>query len=172
MPWDSAIAASTKDWEFWSAHFNNKALKNLAAGRHTGLNHAVEITDVPHAGGENPTKRSRRSGRDRAFTHLEGGNFGDTQAKRSDGRWYLDPQGGRRFCQAYHHRNGCAEPCSDGRGMSHRCEFCLATHRSTECWKKPPGWQPPQNQYQSGAKGGGKGKGKGKKGKKGEKRTW
>ena len=61
LPWDSAIAASTSDWEFWSDNFHNKALKHLAVGRSTGPTHATESTgQAGSEGGGAPQEEAQR----------------------------------------------------------------------------------------------------------------
>ena len=163
MPWDSAIAASTADSEFWRRYFENKALKAIATGKRSTPIHEQIFSDVV---AKRPKVVQQPHGRG-------DGAWGDSDARRPDGRMMRDRK--QEFCHAYHHENGCQENVCSG-GKSHRCEFCLGAHRSSDCGRKPDGWTPIGRN--KGDKGKGKGvKGKGKKndkgkGKKGGYRSW
>ena len=148
MPWDSAIAASSVDSDFWARYFDRKALKAIAQGKRNAPIHD-QILELP------AVKRPKMH--DQA---------GDGEPRRPDGRFVTD--GGREFCTAYHHGGACQEGSCSG-GKSHRCEFCRGYHRTTACGQKPAGWQPPQRTHRFRNNGGNKGKGDGGKGKKGDK---
>ena len=163
MPWDSAIAASTGDSDFWNRYFDRKALMAIASGKRGAPIHDVGAAASSGDGGGRPWKAQRLTGRDKAM-------HDDNDAKRPDGRFYLD-RDQRRFCISYHHySSGCSDQrCQDARMLSHNCEFCRQPHRTINCPQKPNGWTPPVLAKGEGKKGGGKGKGKGKKG---SKRAW
>ena len=150
MPWESAINASISDNEFWGKYFERKALKALAAPRPGQPIHAVPDEWQP------PTKIAKKqpSKREQAWLSGDGG-------RRADGRLFWD--GKTKFCAEYHLDNGCQQKCPHN--LSHRCEFCLGWHRSSNCSQQPAGWTPPTR------RGAGKDKGKGKaKGDKGGKK--
>ena len=153
MPWDSAIAASTMDADFWSKNFERKALKLIAEGKH-----GQPIHDIPEdlwndGKGGNPNKRRRGGARQAAHVL-------DVDQKRPDGRHYVDKDR-KKFCQDFHGDRGCQEPCRNS--LSHRCEYCRKPHRTSDCWNKPTssgGFT--QNNGGKGSGGKNKGKGKGK----------
>ena len=150
MPWESAIAASIVDNEFWGRYFERRALKALMTARPGQPIHAVADDGQPPAKAPRQRPPSRR---DLAW-------LGTGDGRRPDGRLYWDGQ--YKFCAEYHLDGGCQSQCP--LGLSHRCEFCLAWHRSVHCSEKPKDWKPPDRQGK-GSKGKGKsGKGKGKKG--------
>ena len=152
MPWDSAIASSTGDAEFWSRYFDKKALKAMAQGKRNNPVHEQIFTDV------GPGKRQKTFQPPRG---ADDDDWQDPNARRPDGRLWKDNN--LPFCHAFHHENGCQPKCSAGK--SHRCEFCRGTHRSSECGRKPADWEPIRK-YKD--RKGDKGKGKGKKGDKGK----
>ena len=155
MPWDSAIAASTSDSEFWSRYFDKKCLKALANGKRN-----APIHEQPYADGA-PVKRQKPAHAGRVRDEASW----DPDARRADGRLFKDK--GYDFCRAYHHDGGCNEASCSG-GRSHRCEFCKGWHRSSDCGSKPEGWAP-IGKAKGNHKGNGKGvKGKGKKNDKGK----
>ena len=145
MPWESAIAASISDNEYWGRYFERKALKALAMSRPGNPIHAMSDEAPP------PAKIPRKGASRRDQAWLSGGD-----GRRPDGRLYWDGQ--VKFCPEYHLDNGCQNQCTHG--LSHRCEFCVGWHRSLNCPQKPSGWSPPARQN---------GKGDGKKGSKGDK---
>ena len=143
MPWDSAIAASTTDSEFWAKHFDRPALKAVADHR--------DGTPI-HAQDQGNAEEVEASGK-RRRVHEQGNRCGNRErdrpdAVRPDGRFYTD--GGLRFCRAFHDNNNCRGPCK----FSHNCEWCRKQHRSVNCWHAK---QQKSNGKDSGGKAAGKG---------------
>ena len=145
MPWDSAIAASTVDSDFWAKHFDRPAQRALSDHKASTPIHAQQ------QGGEEdeaPSKRARNRNR--------GGRAREkADARRQDGRSYTDVNS-MRFCRAYHEDNNSRGLCR----YSHNCEYCRKAHRSMNCWSNSRRQSNSGGKQGGDSKGGGEGQGK------------